>query len=244
MVLLSFVNNSQLDIICNKLEIKIDYSNGMTFIQKEDVEEVLQRSGNNPLGKKIKSIKVSEMEKTLMSIPEVESANVYRTINGDIGITLTQRTPIVRVFNNYGNSFYIDDKGYQMPLSKNYFPRIPVVTGFVSEPFYDKSVFELIKDSLLKEASLLDEIFAVAKIVNEDPFWSAQIQEIYFNRLKEIELVPVVGQHRIIIGDTSNLIGKFNKLMVFYEKGIEIGGWNKYDTLNLKFKDQIICTRR
>lgn len=244
LVLLSFVGSEQAEMICENLSIEVDHSNGMYFIQREDVEEVLQRSGNNPLGKKLRNIDVGVIEKLLFDIPEVENSNVYRTIDGKIGINIIQRTPIVRVFNRFGGSFYIDNHGMQMPVSDKYFPRVPVVNGYIQEPMYDKSVFEIASDSILRNESLLDEIYSIAKIIHDDPFWNAQIQEVYFNRSKEIELVPMIGDHRIIVGDTSHLQQKLNKLIVFYDMGIENGGWNKYDTINLKFKNQIVCTKK
>lgn len=242
LVLLSFVNSANQDLICQKMDIYIDESNQMYFLKQKDIEEILQRSGNAPFGKKLKNINVSEIEKILNAVPEVETANVFIEINGDVGIIIKQRTPIVRILNRTGPGFFMDDKGFQMPISKNFFPRVPVASGYINEPFYDVSVFELVKDSLKKSESIIDEIFAITSFIQKSTFWNAQIQEIYINKKKEIELIPMVGQHRIIFGDTSNLQGKFEKLYVFYERGIETGGWNKYDTINLKFKNQIVCT--
>ncbi|MCD7935525.1 MAG: cell division protein FtsQ, partial [Tannerellaceae bacterium] len=33
-------------------------------------------------------------------------------------------------------------------------------------------------------------------------------------------------------------------LQVFYEQAIPKVGWDKYSLINLKFKDQIVCTKK
>jgi len=84
----------------------------------------------------------------------------------------------------------------------------------------------------------------LAKFVDQSEFWKAQLVQIYVNEDNEIELIPRVGSHRILIGDVENLEEKFNKLMLFYEKGLSKTGWNEYSIINLKFKDQVVCTKR
>jgi cell division protein FtsQ len=60
---------------------------------------------------------------------------------------------------------------------------------------------------------------------------------------KDLELIPRVGNHTIILGNVSDLQEKFNKLMIFYKEAMPKVGWNKYKTLNLKYKNQIVCKK-
>ena len=66
----------------------------------------------------------------------------------------------------------------------------------------------------------------------------AQIEQIAVNKLLEFELVPKVGNHKIVFGGIENLEGKFEKLMIFYKKGLSKTGWNEYSEINLKYKNQ------
>ena len=69
-----------------------------------------------------------------------------------------------------------------------------------------------------------------------------------------IIVYPLMGQEitvnggfmkdTIVIGEVYNLESKFNKLMLFYEEGLSKTGWNEYKTINLKYKDQVVCTKR
>jgi cell division protein FtsQ len=52
-----------------------------------------------------------------------------------------------------------------------------------------------------------------------------------------------VGNHKIILGDCSDLEQKFKKLFAFYKDGLNKIGWNTYKTINLKYKNQVVCTR-
>jgi cell division protein FtsQ len=47
-----------------------------------------------------------------------------------------------------------------------------------------------------------------------------------------------------MFGKAENIAGKFKKLEVFYHEGISNAGWEKYDTINLMFKNQLVCSKR
>ena len=70
------------------------------------------------------------------------------------------------------------------------------------------------------------------------------IVQIYVDEKNNVELIPRVGNHNIILGDASDLENKLEKLMIFYKKGLSKTGWNEYSTINLKYKNQIVCTKR
>ena len=73
--------------------------------------------------------------------------------------------------------------------------------------------------------------------------WSAQIVQIYVNNQGEYELIPRIGPHIIILGDLEDYRAKFEKLELFYKDGLNHVGWNQYLKINLKYKDQIVCTK-
>jgi cell division protein FtsQ len=47
-----------------------------------------------------------------------------------------------------------------------------------------------------------------------------------------------------VFGDISNCEEKFQNLESLYINGLNAVGWNKYETINLKYKGQVICTKR
>src|SRR3546814_880226 len=122
-----------------------------------------------------------------------------------------------------------------MPVSLKYVPRVPVVNGFISEP-YDGTL-----DST--KSQLVAAIFKTAQYISTDSLWSSQVVQLYVNEHHDIELVPRVGGQQIILGNADSLERKFEKLLLFYRKIVPKTGINAYTSVNLKFAGQIICER-
>jgi cell division protein FtsQ len=80
--------------------------------------------------------------------------------------------------------------------------------------------------------------------IGGDPFWSAMIDQIVVTVDGEFQLVPRIGGQRVLIGDGSQLEQRLAKLKLFYEKGIPLADWRRYERIDLRFADQIVCTKR
>jgi cell division protein FtsQ len=238
----AFVEKKQPVVRCHNVYIDIDHNTELYFVQREDVIQLIKDKGDSLFNQPLNSIDVNQIEKTLNSHPSIANAEVYVDVNGDVSINITQRKPIARVINALGESYYIDDKGLLMPLSDNYTSRVVVVNGKLFESYAGHYLtnYSAINDSVLK-TTWLDDVYAIAKYLDANEFWKSQIVQIYID--KEIELVPRVGNQRIIFGDASDLEDKFKKLFVLYTKGLSKTGWNAYSVINLKFKNQVVCTK-
>jgi cell division protein FtsQ len=120
-----------------------------------------------------------------------------------------------------------------------------VASGNIPDRYVNGSVIknpnEIKNDAYNK--TLLEQLFEVAMFTRSDELWGAQFVQYYVNEEGDIELIPRVGNHRIILGDTQNLKKKFDKLLLFYREGLKTTDWNKYNTINLKFADQVVCTK-
>ena len=132
-----------------------------------------------------------------------------------------------------------------MPLSDQFASYVPVASGNIPDKYLNGSVIKNpneIKDNAYNK-TLLEQLFEVAMFTGSDELWSAQFVQFYVNEEGDIELIPRVGNHRIILGDTQNMKEKFDKLLLFYQKGMKASEWNKYNTINLKFAGQVVCTK-
>lgn len=82
--------------------------------------------------------------------------------------------------------------------------------------------------------------------VEDDGFWSAEIVQTVASATSygtmELTLVPRSGDFRIVFGETDDADAKLDKLMKFYRDGLENIGWDRYGTINLKYKNQVVCT--
>jgi len=241
-VTLGFVNKSNQQKLLLKPQINIDYETEHRFISEGDVlAQIISVTDTGVLF--LKDYRVSEIEEKLNNNHSIKEAQVYKTVNGKLIVNVKQRRPIVRVFSAIG-SYYIDEKGSLMPLSNEYSARLLVVSGNLNEPFAKRYKFNYnnLSDSFVDQ-TMLDDIYKLANYIDKSEFWKAQIEQIVVNKMSEFELIPKVGNHKIVFGEITNLEGKFEKLMIFYKKGLSKTGWNEYSKINLKYKNQVVCKK-
>jgi cell division protein FtsQ len=241
-VLLGFVNKSQQQLVFDKPIVKIDYETENRFVDEQDIlSQILHKEDTGKL--LLNRFNVMELEEKLNRNNSIKDVQVYKTINGELMVNVTQRRPIVRVFSN-NKSYYIDEDGNLMPLSDKYTARLLVVSGELNEPYWKRNLYNYnnLNDSIV-DKTLLDDVYKIAKYIDQSEFFKAQIEQVYVNKELDFELVPKVGNHKIVFGGVDNLESKFEKLMIFYKKGLSKTGWNEYSEINLKYKNQVVCTK-
>jgi len=245
---LGFVSKSENNIVANNLNITIFNNDENLFLSETDVRQFLIDRKDSVLNSSYKNINIPEIEKALNSHPAIENAEVSRELNGEIKIDIQQRTPVLRIINQDGESYYVDSQSKLMPLNDNYSARVIVASGNISEPYARRSQFSVdqIRNSeLFSSVSLLDDLLDVSNYINKDSSLACLIHQIYVNEDKELELFPAIGNHKIVFGDTKNVAEKFNKLKVFYTQGLnKTDSWTKYSTINLKYKNLVVCTKK
>jgi cell division protein FtsQ len=245
---MGFVNKEQDSLPCRDLDISVNQDNNLYFIDRIDITNLLLDRGDSIKGQHKSTVNVSDIEKTLNSHPAISKSEVSMSIDGVVKVVVHQRNPVIRILNENGDSYYLDDEGKLMPLSDKYTMKILIANGKINEPYsrnYMRSMEELSKNDSLRKLSSLDELYAMAKYISADEFWKSQIHQIYVNDNHDMEIVPVVGNQKIIFGDTTAMQEKFKKLLIFYQQGLSTTGWwDKYSSINLKFKNQIVCTKK
>ena len=205
-------------------DLDIKFVNGDNlFITYETVNKLLIQNYANIKSQPKETIILNKLESVLESNDMIDKADAFVTIDGQLCVSLKQRTPIARV-NDEGVSYYIDSKGLKMPLSSNYSARVPVVSG--------------VKGLDISEAFLL------ANYVFKDDFLRQQIIGINQKSNKEFVLKTRIGGQKIIIGGLNNMDEKFKKLKAFYHSKLEDKTLNEYRTINLMFDRQVVCTKK
>jgi cell division protein FtsQ len=248
LVSMGFVNKEQESLLCKSLDIRVNQDRDLYFLNKMDVADLIHARGDSIVNQPKATVKIVDIEKALKSHENIADARVYMTIDGKVKVEVKQRRPLVRIINAVGDSYYLDDEGKLMPLSDNYTAKVVIANGNIFESYarnYMRSIKDIAKDEKARKATMFDELYAMGMYIDADPFWKAQIKQIYINDDKDMELVPLAGNQRIIFGDTAAMDEKFNKLLTFYQQGLNTTGWwNKYSIINLKFKNQIVCTKK
>jgi cell division protein FtsQ len=236
LVSLSFVKKEQKQQLCNSVDITIDPELDNFFVDREMVIDILSdKRGITALeGQEISQINIAEMENRLRLDPYIFKAEVFLSVGGELNVNVVQRRPLIRILKNDGGGFYIDNYGFKMPLSTKYTSRVVVATGNIPESLTQQ-------DTLVMPVT--KELYKLAAYLDANSFWKAQIGQVHVNMEGDMILIPVVGNHEIILGNTTDMEEKFDKLMVFYEQGLSKTGWNKYSSINLKFRNQVVCKK-
>jgi cell division protein FtsQ len=270
-LLMSFSAQKRAQQTYSDIQILIDKPENSRFVTTQNIATLFTNLGYGKENQPLNRIDINDFELQLERKPAIASANVYQTLAGKIIVEITERQPIIRIYNNTGKSFYLDKNGSFMPLSNQYTAHVPIASGSISIPF--STVYELedleqrihkifrkanttavqniklikelkVEEEKLPGANQLQDLFNLARFIDQNSFWKSQISQIHVNEKGDYEFIPRVGNHTIVFGKANDIEDKFEKLMTFYKKGLNKTGWNEYSTINLKFKNQVVCTKR
>lgn len=223
---LTAFNRKPVSLVCSDVELVIKDSIYAGFITKKEVISILKKKDINPIGKELSDIRTKALEEALGNHPLIDEVECYKTPSGKLGIEMTQRIPILRVMAANGENYYLDNKGTVMPPDAKCVAHLAIVTGNVEKSFAMK------------------ELYKFGVFLQNNSFWNAQIEQIHVLSGRNVELVPRVGDHLIYLGKLNGFEKKLKRVKMFYEKGLNQVGWNKYSRINVEFSNQIICTRK
>ena len=163
------------------------------------------------------------MEKRLDSEPMIDKAEVYATVDGKLIAIIKQKEPIARVYEG-GRSYYLDYKGGEMPLSDNLTARVPIVTGAIES--VDKK-----------------QLWKVLKYIYDDDFLKKNIIGIEVRGQDGLKMMVRNYNYSILFGRLQNVEKKFNNYKAFFQNAVKDTLIENYKTINLKFTQQVVCTK-
>ncbi|MBL4716099.1 MAG: cell division protein FtsQ [Bacteroidia bacterium] len=235
--LFAFVEEQKGNLLCNTVNVSI-FPGDEFFIESANVQGIINNEKGELNERLIRTVDLRELESDLERNPFINNAEVYTDLGGNLMIDVTQVQALVRIINKRNESFYLDKQGNTFPTSKMFSSRVMVANGNIG--FGENDSIDIIDDNKNNEHM---DLYKLAKFISASNFWNAQIEQIYVNDKKEYELIPRVGGHKILFGNTDKIEEKFEKLYAFYMEGLSKVGWEKYKTINLKYQDQIVCSR-
>lgn len=243
--MINFAVDQNRKLPCSKVSVSIDYRSGQHFINADDVKAKVLNATGQLEGKPITFGKLGLIESVVAGIPEVSKTSVFRNIDGGLIINISQRQPLIRVHNVHGQGYYIDQQGHLMPLSPDYTARVLVATGHIQAGYSPLTNLAKVKPEIeiSSNEKRLRDLYRLALYIESQPFWNAFIDHIFVTPNGQFELTPKNGAHVIEFGDLNQMESKFGKLMTFYQNGLVRIGWNHYRRINVKFSNQVICSK-
>ncbi|MES2479662.1 MAG: hypothetical protein V4561_11285 [Bacteroidota bacterium] len=211
--------------------IKIKNEDYCQFVSKDEIKKTLfERRHIEPKKLTIGKIDLKKMENILSTNPWIETAQVFVDNNKNLNIQVIQRIPQLRVFDRIGNSYYIDSSRQILPISDHY-THYEVL--FVNVP-------EIKNDSIGNE--LKSKMLSIAGVIKKDSFWQAQTSEVVVNAENDFDIIPVLGNHKILLGNAENLKVKLENIFAFYQNILNKVGWERYQVIDARYNNQIVAS--
>ncbi len=224
------VKNSSKQV--NAVEVVILDQNGDFFTDKLEVLNLLNAENTDyVLGLSLDQLDLKTLEERVEKNPFIKDAQIYRDIKGNLIVSVRQAQPIARIINRKGPDQYIDAEGDFLPVNSRHTARVPLIEMERSFSW----------ETNINETEYGTKVFDLVNYIREDKFWDAQIAGLVIAKNGELTLMPQVTKQEIKFGMPEDFEIKFKKLKVFYKEILPNKGWNTYNTVNLKFKDQIVC---
>ncbi len=218
--------------LCKDYHIAIKGAYNNFFIDKKDVEQLLMNTTKgNIKGRPVASFNLHELEQMLEQNTWIEEAELYFDNQDILHVTVIEKEPVARIFTTEGNSFYMDSLGRKMPLSDKLSARVPVFTNFPDK-----------KRMSGMDSVLLNDVRVTANFIVNQPFWMSQVAQIDITAERKFEMVPVIGNHLVKLGDGENIAQKFNRLLLFYRQVLSKTGFDKYKVIDVQYKGQVVAS--
>ncbi len=220
---------------CRGVAISISGVSNNFFIDKNDVYAIVKKFGGDSSEKKqLAFINLKNIETALEKDVWIKNAELYFDNNNFLKVFVEEREPIARIFTISGNTFYIDSSCMMLPLSEKFSARLPVFTGFTS----DAAVLSV------ADSNLLYDVKNISTKILADTFLMAMIDQVDITAQRTFEMIPKIGKQNIIFGNGTDAVSKFEKLKLFYKEIITKSGWNRYNTIDLQYKNQVVAKIR
>ena len=218
-------------VCCQEIVVNINPKTPK-FLDEAEITDMIEKSGDMIIGSRLSSININKLETKLNSSSSLANVQIIKKVEskglsfrGKLVVTLDERTPIVRIKDS-GEDYYMDMEGNKIPVSPKYVERIMIASGTIPD--------------LETQAGLLK----MADFVNRDDFWKAQIEQVFVQKNGELLLLPQVGDYLIEFGKPEDWATKFRNLKAVYQQGFKTMGWSKYSLISVKYRNQVVCTKK
>ncbi|MDE5874187.1 MAG: hypothetical protein K2M10_06215 [Muribaculaceae bacterium] len=211
--------------VCSGIEVIIESRTTADSITRNGVLDELSHYPHKIVGMPASQINTRAIVGYLNRLSNFEKVNCIISTDGRLSVRVVPMVPAIRVFDG-DKSYYINKDGKRIASKANFFVEVPVVSGKFSESFTPR------------------QVLPVSRFVETDPDLSKIIAMIVAEDANDIYLVPRMHGHIINFGDTTRLLEKKEALMAIYRKVMPYKGWDTYDTISVKFRGQVVASRR
>jgi cell division protein FtsQ len=221
---------------CTGISIVIHAAKNSELLTKSDILNILKQNNVEWEGKMIEEIdqpsitKILEKEKYIKSVENVHFSGSKLQIEMSLYDVLLEVTP------NNGERFLLDVEGTYLPYSPKVGSDVIVATGFIFNAFQRNGKTPI-------ENTELYELFYLASLIKNDPFYADLFRKLYVNDKQEIILYPTDEKLPVLFGNMQNAEKKLKTLRYMYYEVLPYMNEDKYAQLDVRFENRIIAKK-
>lgn len=246
-VIIKLANDNYSQRKISNVKIDIDTQKGPALIQKDEIMQLISKGYDSLTSRMVSELDLVWMEDVIRTNPFVQRVEVYVDVDACLNIRIVQRRPILRVFNAKNQTYFIDSGGGLMQLNKGASPGLIVASGNFNDAYKKGVHFRKIwRVSYAQTAQLpiLHKLFLIASAIEADDFLKKLITQIYVNNSGDFELIPIIGDQNILLGDVDGIETKLDNLHHFYQDGYDEVDFQQYKTFDIRFQNQVVCIKK
>ena len=200
--------------------IKISFTHSPSFLDTILVNKLLTQ---NFRGKSVQlkdSLDLNMLEKKLNQIPEIQNAELFVLLKGQLSVSITERIPTFKI--NSIPSFYADASGVTFPFVK-----------------VDNNQLPVFKTDTI-DASIIDVAILIERL-KIDAFIKSELKTLYLEG-DSYHLKLKSYPFEIVLGNENALNEKIEKLKVFCAFQNIQDSLINYKKINLTYTNQVVAT--
>lgn len=231
-ILVIVANMVRLHMQVRGVEVVINHGAMAPLVDQQTVVDTLHARIPDIMSKQVRDVDCRQVSNAVLRVPFLTNVNTSVSVSGKVVIHADQRRPVARLFLGT-REHYIDVEGKLLPASDIGDCNVVVATGdFVGKQGSDSV------------AAQIKTLWQVARYLDAHPDYQLLIDQLHVRRNGEVVMVPKVGDQIIELGDTTHLDEKFADLLAFYRNGMPRAGWKAFSKISLKFRGQVVCTKK
>lgn len=211
--------------VCTGIDVNIRGVSKADTVTRNGVMAELSRYKSRITGAPINTINTLEIQRYLQGFSNFEEVECLMSSQGRLMVNIVPMVPEIRVFDG-NSSYYVNKDGKRIASRAEFFSDVPVVTGHFTKSLRPADILKVTR--FITADSLLNRLIGMVKVVDKD----------------NILLIPRFEGQVINLGDTSRLHQKRRAILTAYHNILPYKGWEYYDTISVKFKGQIVASRR
>ena len=202
----------------SKIDYTVYYTLNNQYNNKPEIDSIMTNKSNIEF---IRVNKLYEIESKLNKVESIQEAHIFRDLNFNLSINITEREPIAYYEKN---DSYIDLSGKIIKRNKKLYDRLPLLLGDTS------------KNNIKK-------VVDVIKVFKEDDFLNQELERLWFKE-DELFLKLKSFQFDIRLGDNNKMNKKLEMLKGFCLYDMQNKENETYKQIDLVYTNQLIAIKK